>query len=150
MKWIFAILIITYSVTASAQNLKDTAELITVTKGLKAPSRNNEVKAFADSINNYITGNPPPRFLLDECFELDNLLWKSFHPTNSVRWEILSHVYNKKALQGLMQAYPDKLKKKCSYERIHAYKISIPTADQSFYQLINMRYQQLLHLNLYK
>jgi hypothetical protein len=104
------------------------------------------VKAFADSINHYTVGTPPPNFLLDECFELDNLLWTSFHPSNSVRWEILQHVTNMDALKALMQSYGGKLKKKCCYERIHAYKISIPTADQSFYQLISKRYKQLLHL----
>src|ERR1700761_3691543 len=104
MKWLLLILIIICGTAVSAQNTNDTAKFVTVTKGFKI-RRSDEVKTFAYSINHYIVGNPPPNFLLDECFELDNLLWTSFHPSNSVRWEILQHVTNKDALKALMQSY---------------------------------------------
>lgn len=142
MKLILFSIAIFSTLTSLAQNPKDTTKFVTVSPSLKI-RRSDEVKAYADSINNYIKGTPLPNFLLDECFEIDNLLWKSFHPSSSVRWEILLKVTNKPALKVIMQTFSERLKQKCSYERIHAYKISIPTAEQSFYQLMRKRYKQL-------
>ena len=143
MKWFLFSLLLFSIHFSSAQKANDTTKFITVSPGLKV-IRNDDIKAYADSINNYVEGNDVPNFLLDKCFEFDNMLWKSFHPSSSVRWEILSMVSNKRALKTIMQEFSVKLKRKCSAERIHAYKVSIPTANQSFYELMRKRYMQLL------
>lgn len=143
MKWIlFSLFIFCAATSALCQTQKDTSGYVTVSPGLKI-KRNEQIKAYADSINNYVIGTKPPNFLFDECFEIDNALWKSFHPSTSVRWEILQQVKNKSALKAIMGSHRKMLDQKCSSERIHDYKITIPTADQSFYQLMRRRYRQL-------
>jgi hypothetical protein len=144
MKW-FLFSLFLFSIHFSfGQKAKDTTKFITVSPGLKV-ERDDDIKTYADSINNYTEGKDIPNFLFEKCFELDNMLRKSFHPSSSVRWEVLLRVSNKCALKTIMQKFSVKLKRKCSDERILANKVSTPTANQSFYELMRKRYIQLQH-----
>lgn len=101
-----------------------------------------EIAPYVDSINNY--RDSLPRFLLNPCFDWNASLWEDAHSPISLRWEILSKVTNMKALETIILQKDKRLKLHCSHssDKVYPY-LAMPMIDQSFYQLIRKRYQQL-------
>ena len=93
---------------------------------------------YADSINNFQTGNLPS-FVQNPCFDLNVGLWKSFHSPMSIRWEILQKVNNKAALKRILTTKDRSLFLKCSSKstfQIHYF-------DKSYKYLIKKRIKEL-------
>jgi hypothetical protein len=102
-----------------------------------------QLKQFADSLNNF-SRDKVPSFLFEECLDWRKNLWKGLHKPISVRWEILSRVYNKDALEILLKQSGGRLKKKCSLKSESVYpNLKVPDINKSFYQLIKKRCLEL-------
>lgn len=126
-----------------AQTKNDT--IITVSVGLgidRIKERQEKIKDFADSINNY-TGGALPNFLFDECFDSQSNLWDGLHSPVSLRWKVLEKVSSKDALKRILATHDKRLKTKCSYNKGSNPEITIPMIEKSFCQLIRKRYKQL-------
>lgn len=93
---------------------------------------------YADSINNFQTGNLP-YFIQDPCLDLTVGLWKSFHSPMSIRWEILQKVNNKAALKRVLATKDRSLFLKCSSKST----FQIPYFDKSYKYLIKKRIKEL-------
>ena len=127
----------------NAQNNKDTSIHVSVGLGIdRVKERQQKINIFADSLNNY-KGKGLPRFLFDECFDLQRNLWNGFHSPVSLRWKVLEKVNNKQALKKILDAHNKRLDQKCDYDKGSNPEIIIPMIEESFYQLIQARYRQL-------
>jgi len=140
---LFPFLILLFSVQFSfAQKYAD-SEIIVNTSIDLVKARHEEINIFADSLNNYKRGRLP-RFLFDECFDLQAGLWEGLHSPVSLRWIVLEKVNNKQALKKILESHDKRLKNKCNYNSQGTYpELVIPLLEKSFYQLIQERYDQL-------
>lgn len=104
--------------------------------------REKAIAVFSDSINNY-NGEKVPCFLYNECFDLNAPLWRGFHFTRSLRWQVLQKVNNKQALAMLLKTDRKKMDKRCTTLNKEKQEDYLPFIEKSFWQLIRKRYKEL-------
>ena len=146
MKWIFGALIIFHVQLACAQTRRDSIRqvVVSISVGINGKElRNQEIAAYADSINRY-TGGELPHFLFDLCLDWKASYWPDMHTATSVRWMILEKANNKAALKLLLNSGSPQLKLTCKHtaDTVYPY-LAVPMIKKSFYQLIRKRYRQL-------
>jgi hypothetical protein len=126
-----------------AQSVHDTALLRTVGTTINLDSvRRSEFQLYIDSLNQY-KGGHFPKFVFNKCFDLQGFFWPSFHSPVSLRWKVLSGVNSKSVLVALLKSKDKRLKEKCYYGSTPYPNLHIPMLDQSFYELISKRLQQM-------
>jgi hypothetical protein len=108
----------------------------------KMKERQEKLKIFADSLNNY-EGGAIPTFLFDKCFDLQKNLWEGAHSPVSLRWKVLEKVYSRQVLRMILNKQKKKLKEVCNYDKDSNPEITIPMIKKSFSKLIKKRYNQL-------
>lgn len=146
MKWFFFSSIILHMQIACAQTRTDSIRKVvkSLSKGINATQlRNEEISAFAGSINKY-TGGRLPNFLFDICLDWQAAYWPDLHAATSVRWMILEKVNNKISLKLILKTRYKRLKLHCNHVSDNFYPyLAIPMIKKSFYKLIRKRYRQL-------
>ncbi len=97
-----------------------------------------QMQIYADSIDSFQLSNSLPYFLFKSCFDINILFWPDFHHPISLRSEIAKRVNNKEALELLLP----KLKETEQFFECF-YEVKIPDSNKSFYEILNLRRQQL-------
>jgi hypothetical protein len=145
MKIFLCILLMLQYGCLTAQTKADSTGVVVTTYGIdRVKQREEKIKAFADSINDY-DGGTLPAFLLDSCFDSHaTYLWNGFHDVQSIRWRILKLVNNKHALELLLQSNNARLRAHCNWQPENVYpNIVIPLVNVPVYQLIERRCKEL-------
>lgn len=98
------------------------------------------VNRYADSLNIHTEGKPLPQFLKDANFDIAHFLyWEHSKQPNSLRYEIMSKVYNQLVLTMITESGDS------SYQKLPEAQpeISIPFQNYSFSDLAKIRIEEL-------
>jgi hypothetical protein len=98
-----------------------------------------EMAAYADSLNHLPPGSPLPAFLFNKCFDWSNrLCWPGFHNPISLRQIVVSKVTDKLVIERILKNDDSCFLKVCSDR-----DLLVPDAEKSWRELFSLRYAEL-------